>query len=111
MAARGAAAGFVVTSGRFTAEAMSFAEGRNVRLVDGPNLHGLIRQAQGAVRPQERTAEPEQAVKAPPASPTAVCPACAKPMARRIAKRGANAGGEFWGCTGYPACKGTRPMG
>jgi restriction system protein len=27
---------------------------------------------------------------------------------RRTAKRGANAGGEFWGCTGYPACRGTR---
>jgi len=111
MAARGAAGGFVVTSGLFTAEAMSFAEGRNVSLVDGPNLHGLIRQAQGAARPQERTAEPEQTVNAPTASPTAICPSCAKPMARRMARRGANAGGEFWGCTGYPACKGTRPIG
>jgi restriction system protein len=111
MAARGAAGGFVVTSGRFTAEAMSFVEGRNVRLVDGPNLHGLIRQAQGAARPQERTAEPEQAMNAPPASPNASCPACAKPMVRPMARRGANAGGEFWGCTGYPACKGTRPIG
>jgi restriction system protein len=111
MAAKGAAGGFVVTSGRFTAEAMGFADGRNVRLVDGPKLQGLIRQAQGAARPQERTAEPEQAVNAPPASPNAICPACAKPMVRRMARRGANAGGKFWGCTGYPACKGTRPIG
>lgn len=28
----------------------------------------------------------------------------------RTAKRGANAGGEFWGCTGYPACRGTRSI-
>lgn len=45
MAARGATGGFVVTTGRFTDEALAFANGRNVKLVDGPKLHGLIRQA------------------------------------------------------------------
>jgi restriction system protein len=30
-------------------------------------------------------------------------------MVLRTAKRGADAGSEFWGCTKYPACKGTRP--
>jgi restriction system protein len=39
MAATGAAGGFVVTSGRFTEDAASFARGRNVMLVDGPKLH------------------------------------------------------------------------
>jgi len=24
---------------------------------------------------------------------------------------GANVGGEFWACTGYLACRGTRPIG
>ena len=42
MAARGAAGGFVVTSGRFTTEAMAFAQGRNVRLVDGARLKELL---------------------------------------------------------------------
>ena len=51
MAARGAAGGFVVTSGRFTAEARRFAEGRNVRLIDGPALLALIRPARGAGAP------------------------------------------------------------
>lgn len=27
-------------------------------------------------------------------------------MVKRTARRRANAGGEFWGCTGYPACRG-----
>ncbi|KJA09014.1 hypothetical protein RP29_18765, partial [Acidovorax temperans] len=45
MAARGATGGFVVTSGRFTAEAKAFAEGRNVQLVDGPRLFSMIKQA------------------------------------------------------------------
>ena len=48
MAAKGAAGGFVVTSGRFTDEAVSFASGRNVTLVDGPKLHGLLQQAKAA---------------------------------------------------------------
>ena len=47
-------------------------------------------------------------VKAWAASP--VEPAARLAMVKRIAGRGANAGGEFWGCTGYPECKGTRPI-
>lgn len=38
------------------------------------------------------------------------CPDCGKPMARRTAKSGKNAGREFWGCTGYPECKGVREV-
>lgn len=40
-----------------------------------------------------------------------VCPECGKPMARRQARSGKNAGKAFWGCTGYPDCKGAREMG
>lgn len=54
MAAEGAAGGFVVTSGRFTEEAAKFAAGRNVTLVDGEKLLGLMRQAQQGIRPQQR---------------------------------------------------------
>lgn len=111
MAAKGATGGFVVTSGRFTDEAISFASGRNVALVDGPKLHGLLRQAQaGAERsPAQMSAVP--GAHSPASSAQALaCPLCAKPMVRRTAKRGANAGNEFWGCTGYPNCRGTRPI-
>lgn len=112
MAARGATGGFVVTSGRFTDEAISFASGRNVTLVDGPKLRGLLQQASASAsgsateRPVAQT--PALSRAAPAASPA--CPLCSKAMVRRTAKRGANAGSEFWGCTGYPACRGTRPI-
>lgn len=112
LAARGATGGFVVTSGRFTEDAISFANGRNVTLVDGPKLHGLLRQVKAGV---DRSTVGPAAVPAvqPSASPVQAssCPLCSKPMVRRTAKRGANAGGEFWGCAGYPACRGTRPIG
>lgn len=112
MAARGATGGFVVTSGRFTDEAVSFASGRNVTLVDGPKLLGLIRQARASAgQAKARTDAPTATPSTPAASQPTACPLCAKPMVRRTAKRGANAGGEFWGCTGYPACRGTRPIG
>lgn len=44
MAAKGAAGGFVVTSGVFTNEALAFATGTNIQLMDGKALHALIRE-------------------------------------------------------------------
>lgn len=38
------------------------------------------------------------------------CPDCGQPMTRRRARSGPNAGKHFWGCTGYPECKGLREM-
>jgi restriction system protein len=111
MAARGAAGGFVVTSGRFTDEAVSFASGRNVKLVDGPKLHGLILQAKSGAAASPVRADAASAAPSAASPPQAFdCPLCTKPMVRRTAKRGANAGREFWGCTGYPTCRGTRPV-
>ena len=37
-----------------------------------------------------------------------LCPACGRGMILRTAQRGANQGGQFWGCGGYPACKSTK---
>ena len=37
------------------------------------------------------------------------CPICGKPMRLRTARQGPRAGSQFWGCTGYPDCKGTHP--
>ncbi|MEG2634274.1 MAG: topoisomerase DNA-binding C4 zinc finger domain-containing protein [Oscillospiraceae bacterium] len=31
---------------------------------------------------------------------------CGAAMVRRRAVKGANAGGEFWGCSNYPKCRG-----
>ena len=34
------------------------------------------------------------------------CPKCGAPMVKRIAKKGMNAGREFYGCSRYPECNG-----
>jgi restriction system protein len=40
-----------------------------------------------------------------PITSTPDCPQCRKPMRRRTSARG-----DFWGCAGYPECKGVRPL-
>jgi restriction system protein len=117
MAAKGAAGGFVVTSGRFTREATKFASGRNLKLIEGPALLSLIRQVQSArsktslksAAPQSATVS--QPATAPPSTGEApACPKCGSGMIRRKAKRGAHAGEEFWGCRTYPTCRGVRRL-
>lgn len=39
-----------------------------------------------------------------------VCPRCGKPLIKRVAKRGRLSGEAFWGCSGFPGCKFTRPV-
>jgi restriction system protein len=109
MAAKGAAGGFVITSGRFTEDAKSFASGRNLNLVDGPKLLEWIKKAKSSVA----SSAPRPGAAAPAASTSNTsppCPVCAKPMVQRTAKRGNSAGAAFWGCSSYPACRGTRPI-
>ncbi len=48
-----------------------------------------------------------------PATPSAVgsaptCPQCGSRMVRRTARKGPRAGRQFWGCSRYPTCRGTR---
>lgn len=38
------------------------------------------------------------------------CPLCAKPMHRRTAHSGLHNGQPFWGCSGYPECRGLLPI-
>ena len=38
------------------------------------------------------------------------CPICQHPMVLRRARRGQNAGRQFWGCSKYPSCRGVRDL-
>jgi len=38
-------------------------------------------------------------------SDQSACSKCGSPMVKRTAKRGANAGNQFWGCSTYPKCR------
>lgn len=109
MASRGAAGGFVVTSGRFTNDAMAFAAGTNLQLLDGQRLRRMIEEA------RRSQAEPGQAAPAPAVRLIEVqtdpaCPVCGGSMVKRTARKGLKAGVTFLGCSRYPGCRGTRPL-
>ena len=38
------------------------------------------------------------------------CPLCHSLMVLRTARKGKNSGSQFWGCTAFPKCKGTRSI-
>ena len=42
--------------------------------------------------------------------PAPSCPKCGQPMVLRTVRQGSKAGSQFWGCSGYPACKSTQPL-
>ena len=111
MAAKGATGGFVVTSGRFTDDAKAFAEGRNVQLVDGPRLFEMIKRAKQSLTDtaQQPPGKPTMAQSKAAIEP--MCPQCGSSMVKRTARKGGNAGGEFWGCSKFPTCKGVRQLG
>lgn len=110
MAANGAAGGFVVTSGRFTDEARTFAKGRNITLMAGPDLLKLIKRAQAGGTSKPAAVEPAKAPTAAATNTEPLCPLCAKAMVKRVSKRGGTSGNAFWGCSGFPGCRGTRQM-
>ena len=108
MAARGISGGFVVSSGTFTDQARAFAAEARVGLVDGRQLISIRRQLSRSASGQ--AARPNTVAGTATVgegSTQPACPKCGSPMVRRRARRGSNAGSEFWGCKHYPRCRGT----
>lgn len=124
MMAEGSDRAIFVTSGVYTADAREFARGKAMQLIDGDELAAMILPVKELI---EEPAKQIPAVTGPASTGTVpakipgaiapvevrtvpACPACGNSMVLRTAKRGANAGSQFWGCAGYPSCKGTRQM-
>ena len=83
-------------------------------------IHGLERQfVEGggyserlaAARLEKRRSQrggSDQTDRTLPSAPN--CEVCGKAMVLRTARKGAKAGAQFWGCSGYPECKATLPV-
>jgi four helix bundle suffix protein len=54
----------------------------------------------------ERLYEARTQARAAGSERTPDCPLCGGEMRKRTAGKGPNAGKEFWGCSGYPGCRG-----
>ncbi len=94
--------GYFITTGIFTLEAKTFAEDKPIELIDGARLMDYVQI--GDVKPvsQEKPVK-KDVVEKPPA-----CPKCGSNMVLRTAKKGSTAGSQFWGCSTYPKCNGTK---
>ncbi|MDP2238605.1 MAG: restriction endonuclease [Burkholderiales bacterium] len=106
MAAQGAAGGFVVTSGAFTDEARRFAEGREIVIITGDQL---LQKIQATQIPVSAAKSKVSSTSAPDSKVAPACPQCGSTMIMKTARKGANVGGSFWGCSTFPKCRGTRP--
>lgn len=96
-------AGIIVTVGDFTPEARAFAAGKPIDLIAGPDLLALVQSVQR--EPKSMAAEAPIAIEAARYAPD--CPKCGASMVRRTARK---TGEAFFGCSKYPACRGTRPI-
>jgi len=76
--------------------------GRGVELWDGKRLENEVLACK-AIAGSERTPALNR-VEAAPAPISPRCPRCGEPMDRRRSRHG-----EFWGCSTFPRCRGTRP--
>jgi len=99
---RGASAAKLVATTSFTPDAVAFAKGKPIELLDGDSLLHLIRGVRTSGRIALPTKEPDHL--------TPDCPKCGSAMVVRAARRGANPGQKFWGCPNFPKCRGTREI-
>jgi restriction system protein len=92
----------IIATGYFTNEAVAWARGQPIELVDGPALLQRIKTddlPSGTLLPID--VEPSKVLLPEEKS----CPRCGGDLVIRTAKRGPNAGNQFLGCSGYPNCR------
>jgi len=101
--------GIIISSGRFSEEALDFSLGKKLLLINGIDLShmiGVLMQsvAEGSSEDISEVAESESPPEIPEIEP--LCPICNQKMIKRTAKKGRNAGNIFWGCSQFPNCRG-----
>lgn len=87
---------------------------RQIRQLEQDFLaHGGLRESMTRARLQSRATMSDKSDRSDMSDKkeAPACPNCGKPMRQRSARTGPHAGEFFWGCTGYPECKGTRTIG
>ena len=101
---RGASAANLVATTSFTPDALAFAKGKPIELVDSIELLQLIRNVQKSGKIIALPAQMERDHLAPD------CPRCGSAMVVREARQGAYIGQKFWGCPNFPKCRGKRNL-
>jgi len=91
--------GYIVTTGSFTYQAVTWARGKPIELIDGQQLSRMVQSAPASLTAAQ-TANPSSQSPVVPQ-----CPKCGAPMVLRTARKGAYAGRTFYGCSNYPRCQ------
>ncbi len=119
MAAEGAHGGLVVTAGTYTKDALDFAKGKSIDLIDGQKLEKMVAEVcrgEGQFQTskdkmiREAKRQPSQGnqydtLVHPAHTVQKICPSCGSDMVKRVAKKGSNIGNQFWGCSAFPKCR------
>ena len=58
----------------------------------------------------ERSEKPGKPKESVDQSADMVCPKCGSKLVLRVAKKGENAGNQFYGCSAFPKCRYTRDI-
>ena len=107
--------GIVITSGIFTNDALDFALGKALMLINGIDLSQMV-EVLSASKEEKGTSFEKQIEESiaekksdiPEIEP--LCPICSRKMIKRTAKKGKNAGNSFWGCSQFPNCRGVESI-
>jgi len=100
MAAAEVSRGYFITSGEFTSEARSFAEGKKLKLMAGRDLLEQI----DKLSDEQKQDLYNLATYGDYTTPS--CPSCGRKLVKRVKGKGRNSGESFWGCSKYPKCHG-----
>ena len=101
----------LVATGDYTNDAVEFAKGQNIELIDGKKLVQRIKslnskQLLNEISNAEKiSTESRTPTKEPLINSSKLCPKCGAELTKRISRRGSNRGNEFWGCSKFPQCK------
>lgn len=88
MAAENAQGGFVIATGNFTKDAVSFAKDKEIVLIDGNQLEVILKNNLDTLSIQSGD------------DTTGVCPRCGNKLIKRNGPRGG-----FMGCSSFPKCR------
>jgi restriction system protein len=88
--------GFLITLEGYTDDAAEFAQRNNIELMDEALLLDNLASVGWLARRDFLALVSDQ---------RKLCPKCEAEMILRTAKKGANVGRKFWGCSTYPRCR------
>jgi restriction system protein len=105
----GADRGAIITTGRFTPQAKSWAKGKPLDLYEGSRFLSELKKARAHGQHEAAATAMHTQPLAVPAAAEAVsgprCPKCGVPMVVRVACKGSHQGERFYGCPNYPQCR------